>query len=232
MESRQLAEMCMSTLGLMKHAPEAYARLLGTRGRTPWAFQVADFQLGITEKPRGRAVSAWGEKSHEKSGEKGWWVKFAEIYFSVLLPPNLMNPTVSGTWSVRDRGQADPFALAHKTQWSSRPDSPVGFPLKWKVERSFCGKGSVVDCSKLLIQCSSWSPIGHTLEAADDAELILCDSCQSSYFNIADLRCVVTPCFHAFCCFPPLPCPNSSFPQCLFFSTALYRCLVYASFMW
>ena len=69
-----------------------------------------------------------------------------------------MNPTVSGTWSVRDCNQDDPFVLAHKfakTQQRSHPDSPVGFPLKWKVEKSFCGKGSVVDCGKILIQCSS-----------------------------------------------------------------------------
>jgi len=101
---------------------------------------VADFQQGITEKPKDKADSAWKGKSHKKSKEKGWRVKFAEIYFSVVPPPNSMNPTVSGSWPMRDHGQADPFALAHKfprTQWSSHPDSPVGLPLKWKVERNF-----------------------------------------------------------------------------------------------
>lgn len=71
MESRQLVQLCMSTLGLMNHAPDACAGLPRTLGRTTSEFWAADFQLGITEKPSGRAVSAWEGKSHEESGEKG-----------------------------------------------------------------------------------------------------------------------------------------------------------------
>lgn len=179
-----------------------------------------DFQLGIAEKLGDKAVSTWEGKSHKMSGEKRWWVKFPEIYFSVVPLPNPMNPTGSGSWSTRDCGQVDPFALAQKFPMTSGA-LILRFPLKWKVERSFCGKGSAVDCSRILIQCSGWSPIGHMLEVADDAELISRHSCHGSYFNIADLCGVVCLALHAFSFFSHFPCPNSSFPQGLFFSTIL-----------
>lgn len=128
-----------------------------------------------------------------------------------------MNSTVSDSWFMRDRSQADPFAAAHrfpKTPWSSHPELPVAFPSRKRRREVSVGKASVVGCSKILIWSSSCSPIGHTLEVADAAELVSCDSCHSSYFSGADLCCAARLALHAFQCFSPFPCPSYSFPHC------------------
>lgn len=83
------------------------------------------------------------EKNSERFGKKGWWIKFAEIYFSVIPPPNLMTSTVNSSCFMSHHSQADPFALAYKfpkIPWSFYTVSSLGFPLKWNVEKSFCGK--------------------------------------------------------------------------------------------
>jgi len=141
-------------------------------------------------------------RSLERRHSEQNFLRFTSLF------PTPKNHTVSSSWSMRDRGQADPSPPARrfpKTQESTHPAYPARPLLQCKAERRFCGKVSTVGCIKMLIQCPSCSPISCRLKVADDAELVSHDSCHSSYFNVADLCRVVHYAFHGFSHLAPFP---------------------------
>lgn len=168
----------------------------------------------------------WEGKGLWLVGKKPWEVwredKVSKICWDLpSCSPLFPNHTACSSWSMRDRGQADPSAPAHRfpeTQESPHPAYLLRSLLQCKAE-SFSGKVSTAGCIKMLIQCPSCSPMSCRLKVADDAELVSHDSCHSFYFHVADLCRVLHYAFHGFSSLAPFPCPNSAFS--LFFFTVL-----------